>query len=79
MAEQLRKALAILRLKQAASRIGLRRSSIYDRLNPKSPRFDPSFPKPIVLGQGERTRAIGFIEAEVEEWIQRQIEAREAA
>lgn len=58
----------IIRRKQLESRIGLSRSAIYDRLDPSSPRYDPSFPKPVDLGNGKNP-PIGFIEAEVDEWI----------
>lgn len=69
-------AKVILRLPVLCERIGLQRSSIYDRLNPKSKRFDPMFPKPISLGP----RAIGFIEDEVEDWVNGRIEqSRKAA
>ena len=59
------KALKVLRLKDVQKRIGLSRSTIYDRLNPNSPRYDDSFPKPIKLGFS----AIGWIEESVDHWI----------
>ena len=68
-------AKAILRLPAASGRIGLARSSIYDRLNPKSSRYDPTFPRPVPLGK----RAIGFLEDEVEAWVTAQAEQRETA
>jgi prophage regulatory protein len=77
MTEQVQRALAILRLRQAKERFGLGRTSIYDRLNPKSPRYDPSFPKPITLGVSARAR--GFLEHEVEEWLRQQVEASRKA
>ncbi|WP_231982598.1 helix-turn-helix transcriptional regulator [Pseudomonas mucidolens] len=40
----------ILRLKQLSERIGLGRSTIYDRMDAQSPRYDATFPKPIKLG-----------------------------
>jgi prophage regulatory protein len=64
---------SILRLSSLQERVGLSRSSIYDRLNPGSPRFDPNFPKPIALGGGARTRAIGWVEAEVDAFIEARI------
>jgi len=65
---QSQKPLVILKRKQVEKKIGLGCSAIYDRLDPKSPRFDPEFPKPISLGNGKNP-PIGFIEAEVDEWI----------
>nr|WP_330220786.1 AlpA family transcriptional regulator [Pseudomonas frederiksbergensis] len=56
----------ILRLKQVQERVGLGRSTIYDRINPKSPRYDSSFPKPIKLG----VSAVGWIEANITTWIE---------
>ena len=50
MAEQPQDALMILRRKQLEARMGIARSTIYDRLNPRSPRFDPSFPQPVKIG-----------------------------
>lgn len=55
----------IIRIKELTSLIGLSRSTIYDRLNAKSQRFDPTFPKPIKLG----VAAIGWHSAAVHEWI----------
>lgn len=60
-------ATRILRLPSVKERSGLSRSTIYD---PHS-----NFPKPVKLGP----RAVGWIEAEVDEWIQSRIAAREAA
>jgi prophage regulatory protein len=69
---QIKPALTILRRKQVEARTGLSRSSIYDRLrqNPKRPGdYDPTFPKPISIG----AKAVGWIEAEVEAWIESRI------
>lgn len=55
----------ILRLPAVKARTGWSRSSIYLRM------AEGTFPKPIALGQ----RAVGWIESEVTEWIQRQIAA----
>lgn len=57
--------LRVLRLKQLQERIGLSRSTIYDRLNSSSPRYDKNFPKSFRLGGV----AVGWLESEVEEWI----------
>lgn len=51
--------------------ISLSRSSIYDRLNPKSKRYDPTFPKPIKFGHSTRWRL-----SEVSEWIEARAAAR---
>ncbi len=66
MAEEIKKALTILRLKQLEQKIGLKRSSIYEKSNPKSNRFDPSFPVMVQLGQ----RAVGWYESDVDQWLE---------
>jgi len=61
---------AILRLPTVQARTGLSRSTIYLRIS------EGSFPKPISLGG----RAVGWIEAEVNGWLNQQIEhSRQAA
>ena len=60
----------ILRLLAVKARTGLSRSTIYLRVS------EGTFPKPVSLG----VRAVGWVEAEVQEWVQRQIEvSRKAA
>ena len=54
----------ILRLPAVRARTGLARSTIYLRMS------EGRFPKPISLGP----RAVGWIETEVDTWLQRQIE-----
>ncbi len=66
---------AILRLPVFAAKVGYRRSAIYDKLDPHSPRHDPTFPKPIRLG----ARAIGFLESDAEAWIEARIKASRTA
>lgn len=57
--------IKVLRLKDLISKLGMARSTIYDRANPKSPRYDSTFPKPIKLGLS----AIGWLEHEVDAWL----------
>lgn len=75
MSNQTHDPLRILRLGQLCEKIGLGRSAIYDRLDPHSPRHDPNFPKPVNLG----SRAVGFVEAEVDAWLGDRIKSRRAA
>lgn len=63
----------ILRRKQLEIKIGLGRSAIYERINPASTYYDPTFPKPIKLGGGKNP-PVGFVEAEVNAWLTAQIE-----
>lgn len=60
----------ILRLPAVKSRTGLSRSTIYLRIS------EDRFPKPVSLGG----RAVGWIEAEINEWLNQQIDnSRNAA
>ena len=64
MAEQSKQALAILRRKQVEARTGLSRTTIYDGIRAGR------FPAPVRVG----ARAVGWIEAEVNEWLAAQVE-----
>lgn len=80
MAEQLKTALRIMRRKEVEKRLALSRSTIYDRLNQKSPSYDPTFPKPIELAVGMKNPPVGWLESEVDSWLLAQIEkSRKAA
>jgi prophage regulatory protein len=59
----------ILRLPAVKTRTGLSRSTIYLRVS------QGKFPRPVSLGG----RAVGWLEAEVQEWLQRRIEASRKA
>ena len=39
--------MRIVRMKELTQILGISRSTIYDKLNPKSRRYDPRFPKPL--------------------------------
>ena len=58
-----------LRLLEVLARTGLSRSTIYVRLD------QGCFPRPVSLG----ARAVGWIEAEVDEWIRERIEKSRGA
>lgn len=62
--------LKILRIKDVQARIGLARSTIYDRLDSRSPRYDSSFPKPLKIGRS----AIGWLESSINRWIMERTE-----
>ena len=57
---------SILRLPAVMARTGLARSTIYLRIS------EGNFPKPISLGGG---RAVGWIEMEIDQWLNQQIKA----
>lgn len=73
MAEHITEAPRIIRRKKLEERTGLSRSTIYSRINPKSPAYDPAFPLPIDLGQGMKNPPVGWIESEVDAWLQAQV------
>ena len=56
-------ATALLRLPTVKDRTGLSRSTIYLRIS------QGKFPKPVSLGG----RAVGWIEVEIEDWLNQQI------
>ncbi|MFD1244551.1 helix-turn-helix transcriptional regulator [Paralysiella testudinis] len=58
--------IKILRITALANKLSISRSTIYDWLNPHSPRFDESFPKPIKLGQS----STGWLSNHVDDWLQ---------
>ncbi|MHA3091018.1 helix-turn-helix transcriptional regulator [Acinetobacter brisouii] len=55
----------ILRLKQVMALCGIGRSTIYEKINPKSKRYDESFPRPIKLSLS----AVGWFEQDVIAWL----------
>ena len=65
-------ALRILRRRDLEACVRLSRSSIYDKINPLSPRHDASFPKPIRLGGGT---AVGWLAHEVDAWLLMRMDA----
>lgn len=61
-------AITMLRLPTVKARTGLSRSTIYLRIS------EGTFPKPVALGG----RAVGWVEAEIHDWLDQQIEASRA-
>jgi prophage regulatory protein len=57
----------ILRLPGVMQKTGIARSTIYDWVNPKSPRYDETFPKQRRLGQ----QSVGWLESELDDWLLR--------
>lgn len=56
----------IIRLPELTEMIGLARSTIYDKLNIKSKRYDSDFPQAIKLGLS----AVGWRQSDVNQWIE---------
>lgn len=64
--------IKVLRIDDVAQKTGLARSTIYDRISDKSPRYDQNFPKPFKLGLA----AVGWFEHEVDAWLYAQASMR---
>lgn len=58
-------AIQMLRVKEVVHTTGISRSSIYELLNPKSPRYDPTFPKSIKIS----VSAVGWFQHEINAWL----------
>lgn len=58
-------AYRVVRVKELVQILGIARSTIYDKLNPASRRFDPSFPQPIKLGSS----SVGWLLPDVYQWL----------
>jgi prophage regulatory protein len=63
-------AVQVLRISDVIAITGLCRSSIYNKLNPKSPYYDQDFPKSFKLG----LRTTGWLKADIENWIEKSAE-----
>ena len=69
--------LRLMREPEMLRRTGAKRATARDRMNKNSERYDPEWPQPVPLG--ENSRAVGFVESEVEAHIARQIARRDDA
>ncbi|WP_221623318.1 helix-turn-helix transcriptional regulator [Burkholderia ubonensis] len=58
----------VARLKRVCELTGLGRSSIYNRMDPRSPYYDPTFPRSFSLST-TANGAIGWNEEEVQAWV----------
>jgi prophage regulatory protein len=56
----------VYRRKQVREVTGLPNSTMYELLDPTSPRHDPTFPRPFPLG----ARSRGWLAEEVDQWIE---------
>lgn len=52
-------------MKDVVNICGLSRSTIYDKMDIKSRRHDPSFPRPLKLG----ISAVGWMEQDISNWL----------
>ncbi|QTC47296.1 AlpA family phage regulatory protein [Pantoea ananatis] len=58
--------MKILRMPDVVGKLGIARATIYDWLNPKSPRYDATFPKRRRLG----VQSVGWVESELDKWLE---------
>lgn len=67
--------IQLIRLPDLRKRLGgVGRSTIYDWLNPNSPRHDPQFPVPLKLSY--TGGAIAWIQHEVDDWLATRVRVR---
>ncbi|MNE58922.1 Prophage CP4-57 regulatory protein (AlpA) [compost metagenome] len=59
--------IQIIRMKELTVMLGLSRSTIYNKMNKRSPYHDPLFPPALQLGSG--TRAIGWLLSDILQWV----------
>ena len=62
----------MLSLKQVIHYTGLSSTTIYDMLDRRSKRYDPTFPVQVKLSKGR----VAWVESEVAQWIESKIAAR---
>lgn len=56
----------VLRERDVRERTGIKsRTGLYQRINTKSPYYDPEFPRPFKIGKS----AVGWDELEIEAWL----------
>lgn len=58
---------SIFRIKDLSAYTKLSRSTIYDRLNEKSKRYDPTFPKSFLLTTG----TVGWFKEDIDNWLEK--------
>lgn len=64
--------LRFLRINDVSVKIGISRSTIYDWMNERSPRYDPTFPKKIKIGKS-KSSGVRFLECDIDEWIENKL------
>lgn len=64
----------ILRVPHVTAQLGISRSAVYDWLDPNSPRYDSTFPKPIRLGRA----SVGWLSTDIEAFIELRIALRDS-
>ncbi|MGV8800805.1 helix-turn-helix transcriptional regulator [Pseudomonas aeruginosa] len=62
-----RSEVRVIRMKRLSELLSVSRSTLYDWLNPGSPRYDPAFPRPIRLSA--KGGAVGWLVEDVMRWL----------
>lgn len=62
----------MISIQQVEDCIGLSSSTIYDMLDKRSKRYDPTFPVQVKITKGR----VAWVESEVAQWIERKMAAR---
>lgn len=62
----------MISIQQVEDCIGLSSSTIYDMLDKRSKRYDPTFPVQVKITKGR----VAWVESEVAQWIKRKMAAR---
>lgn len=67
----------VLRVKHMKDKLAMSVASLYNKMNPRSKYYDPTFPRPLRLSAAPGPGgAIGWLESEVDAWLEiRQLEA----
>lgn len=60
-----------LKISEVLDKLGIKKSTLHNWLNPKSPHFKPDFPKRVKIGVSTR-----FVESEITAYQQAQMNAR---
>lgn len=71
----MKNSLVFLRRRQVLAKIGLCNASLYARLDPNSPSFDPTFPKQVRLSPSPKG-SVAWLESEVDDWMTSRLMAR---
>ncbi|MGC9386440.1 MAG: helix-turn-helix transcriptional regulator [Hydrogenovibrio sp.] len=63
------KRIELLNLNNLVKMLNISRSTIYRKIKPNAKQYDPTFPKPIKVGQ----KAIRWRLSDVEKWLDEQV------
>ena len=61
----------VLRVRHMKDKLAMSVASLYNKMNPRSKYYDPTFPRPIRLSVTPgRGGAVGWLEFEVDAWLE---------